>query len=369
VNAIAVAFESTRPSASISVQEPVARSVLMQEVLAAAADVAPTPTTVLILGERGVGKGLLARYIHARSDRGAGRFVSIECAALPSDRIDLELFGDATVAGDVTGVRDGCFARAAGGTLVFDEISELPMPLQARLLRAIQLQEAELHAAGSEGEAAAAIRDVRIIATSSRDLLQLVNQGAFRSDLYYRLNVFPIAVPSLRERRDDLPQIAQQLLDQAAQRLGRPAPALGEDALQALLAHDFPGNVRELANLLERALVRCRGTTLEARLFGFDVLAPLVRAGAGAVGIPERLPPGLPLDLTELERLAIHEALHRVGGNRTRAARLLGIGLRTLRNRLRVWRETEAGMRLPPDPDACLTVGQLPARSSHSEIA
>jgi DNA-binding NtrC family response regulator len=341
----------------------------MQETLAAAADVAPTPTTVLLVGERGAGKGLLARYIHARSGRGTSRFVAVECAALPSDRIDLEVFGGAPGAGeDATSARDGgCFARAAGGTLFFDEISELPLALQARLLRAIQLQEAERSAAGSEAEAASELREVRIIATSSRDLLQLVSQGAFRSDLYYRLNVFPIAVPSLRERREDLPQIAEQLLDQAAQRLGRLAPALGDDALRALLAHDFPGNVRELANLLERALVRCRGSTIEARLFGFDVLPPPSRAGAASLS--ERLPPGLPLDLTELERLAIHEALHRVGGNRTRAARLLGIGLRTLRNRLRVWRETEAGLRLPPDPEACMAAGELPARSSQSEIS
>ncbi|HVE83615.1 MAG TPA: sigma 54-interacting transcriptional regulator, partial [Myxococcales bacterium] len=199
------------------------------------------------------------------------------------------------------------------------EIAEMPVALQAKLLRV--LQEREVDRVG--GRAPVPV-DVRVIATTNRDLEAQVRAGAFRADLYYRLSTFPIALPPLRARREDLPALARHLLARAAEELGRPAPALAPDALQALARHPFPGNVRELGNVLSRALIRARGPSLSASDLS---LAPAPPAGAFGDA-------GLPLDLAALERMAITEALRRTGGNRTHAARLLGIGLRTLRAKL-----------------------------------
>jgi two-component system response regulator FlrC len=312
--------------------EPVACSVAMREVLAAADDVAETPTTVLLLGESGTGKEVLARYVHQRSSRAAGPWVAVNCAALPPDLLESELFGHER--GAFTGAaerRAGRFELASGGTLLLDEVSELPLGLQAKLLRA--LQEREIDRIGGQRPVPV---DVRVIAASNRDLAGMVARGQFRSDLYYRLNVFPIVVPPLRDRPEDLPALAAGVLAEAAAELGRPAPALDPDALSLLAAHDFPGNVRELRNLLQRALVRCRGPVL-----GPEQIRPGVPRAVAPLPGDAALPPGLPLDLGELERIAIREALRRVNGNRTHAARLLGIGLRTLRNKLRAWRTEE----------------------------
>jgi len=311
--------------------EPVALSAAMREVLAAADDVAETPTTVLLLGESGTGKEVLARYLHARSPRAAGPWVAVNCAALPADLLESELFGHER--GAFTGAaerRAGRFEQADGGTLLLDEVSELPLHLQAKLLRA--LQEREIDRVGGHRPVPV---DVRVVAASNRDLAGMVASGHFRSDLYYRLNVFPIVLPPLRERGEDLPALAAGLLAEAAAEMGREAPALHPDALALLAAQDFPGNVRELRNLLQRALVRCRGPVLGPELLRAGAARPAAAPAATA------LPPGLPLDLGALERLAIEEALRRVNGNRTHAARLLGIGLRTLRNKLRAWREGE----------------------------
>ena len=311
--------------------EPVAFSSAMREVLAAADDVAETPTTVLLLGESGTGKEVLARYIHRRSSRAAGPWVAVNCAALPGDLLESELFGHER--GAFTGAGDrrtGRFEQASGGTLLLDEVSEIPLALQAKLLRV--LQEREVDRVGGQRPVPV---DVRVIAATNRDLAEMVARGQFRSDLYYRLNVFPVVLPPLRERREDVPALASGLVAEAAAEMGRPAPALAPDVVDLLAMHDFPGNVRELRNLLQRAMVRCRGPVI-----GPDHL----RAGAdlrSAAQPPSELPGFLPLDLAALERLAIREALRRVNGNRTHAARLLGIGLRTLRNKLRAWREEE----------------------------
>jgi two-component system response regulator FlrC len=361
---------------------PVAESAAMREVLLAADDVAPTPTTVLLLGESGTGKELLARHLHARSGR-RGPWVAVNCAALPAELLESELFGHEK--GAFTGAserRQGRFEQADGGTLLLDEVSELPLGLQAKLLRV--LQEREVDRVGGRQPVRV---DVRIVATSNRDLAEMVRAGAFRSDLYYRLHVFPIVLPPLRERPEDVAPLAERLLAEAARDLGRPAPALAAEAVELLRRHPFPGNVRELRNLLERALVRCRGPALEPRhlavgppcgltvgprsgatagLHGVDVdpqrhpaaLAFASATGAGVSGrapaaiaaVPPSFPAHLPLDLAALERLAIAEALQRVNGNRTHAARLLGIGLRTLRNKLKVYREE--GAPLTPDDTA-----------------
>jgi two-component system response regulator FlrC len=324
--------------------EPIAESSAMLEVLDAARDVAPAPTTVLLLGESGTGKELVARYIHALSQR-SGPWVAVNCAALPSDLLESELFGHEK--GSFTGAserRAGRFEQAHRGTLLLDEISELPLALQAKLLRV--LQEREVDRVGGHRPVPV---DVRVIATSNRDLTEMVRRGLFRSDLYYRLNVFPIVLPPLRDRPEDLPALAAHILTEAARALARPEPALDGSALSALAAQPFPGNVRELRNVLERALVRCRGPVLSAVHLRLAAPAPASRphlhaapsrpAGAtGPDGHPGPFPANLPLDLSRLEHLAIAEALRRTGGNRTHAARLLGIGLRTLRNKLRAYR-------------------------------
>ena len=335
---------------------PVAFSPAMREVMEAAGDVAATPTTVLLLGESGTGKELLARYLHERSGR-PGAWVGVNCAPLPGELLESELFGHER--GAFTGAwerRAGRFEQAQRGTILLDEISELPLGLQAKLLRV--LQEREIDRVGGQRPVP---MDVRVIATSNRDLAEMARRGAFRSDLYYRLSVFPIVLPPLRDRAEDLPDIARELLARAAGSLGRAPPALDEAALAALLAQRFPGNVRELRNVLERALVRCRGPVLG--------LSHLRLAPAGAPGTPAgarscTAAPGLggplpTLAIPELEQLAIAEALRRVGGNRTHAARLLQIGLRTLRNKLRAYRAAgvsvepagaAGGQVLPPGP-------------------
>ncbi|HTT69735.1 MAG TPA: sigma-54 dependent transcriptional regulator [Anaeromyxobacteraceae bacterium] len=331
------------PAAALLPPEPVAVSPAMREVLEAARDVAPTPTTALLLGESGTGKELLARFLHQHSQR-PGAFVAVNCAALPAELLESELFGHER--GAFTGAaerRAGRFEQAQRGTLLLDEVSELPLPLQAKLLRV--LQEREVDRVGGQRPIPV---DVRIIATSNRDLGQMVERGLFRADLYYRLNVFPIVLPPLRERREDLPALAEALVLDAAAALGRRPPALDLAALAALLTHPFPGNVRELRNLLERALVRCRGPVIGPAHLHLHRAGPVADLPAIAPGAEA---PALPLHLGELERLAIGEALRRAGGNRTHAARLLGIGLRTLRNRLRTYRE--AGVALESaDPAA-----------------
>jgi two-component system response regulator FlrC len=340
--------------------EPVAESAAMREAILAADDVADTPTTVLLLGESGVGKEVLARRLHVRSARADGPWVAVNCAALPSELLESELFGHER--GAFTGAgerRAGRFEQAHGGTLLLDEVSELPLPLQAKLLRV--LQEREIDRVGGQRPVPV---DVRVVATSNLDLAEMVRAGRFRSDLFYRLNVYPIVVPPLRERPEDVVPLARRLLAETASGLGRAAPALSGEAEAALLDHPFPGNVRELRNLVERAAVRCRGQSLEPFHLGLAA-APEMRPRPPRDAPDGDLPPGLPLDLSALERLAIEEALRRVGGNRTHAARLLGIGLRTLRNKLRAWREAEAASR----PAGAAGRPDLPGSSVHTPAA
>ncbi len=365
--------------ASTGEASPVGASPAMREVMAAAGDVAPTPTTVLLLGESGTGKEMVARFIHAQARR-PGPWVAVNCAALPAELLESELFGHEK--GAFTGASDrhaGRFEQAQRGTILLDEISELPFPLQAKLLRV--LQEREVDRVGGHRPVPV---DVRVIATSNRDLSEMVRRGLFRSDLYYRLNVFPIVLPPLRDRLEDLPALAAALVAEASRDLGRPAPRLDEAALEALRTHPYPGNVRELRNMLARALVRCRGPVLGLAHLSLAVVPALAAtpfptttapphptiSPAGGEGVSLRatdattlptFPGNFPIDLGELERLAIAEALRRVQGNRTHAARLLGIGLRTLRNKLAAYREaaldvepagTAAGQLWPTPSDA-----------------
>jgi two-component system response regulator FlrC len=340
----------------------------MREVLAAAEDVAVATTTVLILGESGTGKEILARHIHRCSPRAACPWVAVNCAALPAELLEGELFGHERGAfTGASGRRIGRIEQADRGTLLLDEISELPLVLQAKLLRVLQEREVD-----RVGGARPVPVDVRIIATSNRSLVDMVARKEFRADLYYRLNVFPIQLPPLRDRRQDIPALADEIVHVLSRSLGRRAPTLGPDALRALGAYSFPGNVRELGNILERALVRCREPVLSLG----DLHVPIGGAEAGAQDAAVAVPPpplaaacggppsevartgdpafpaGLPTDLATLERLAIGEALRIEMGNRTRAARRLGISLRTLRNKLRSYRSaTSADGQLMPGTD------------------
>jgi len=355
---------------------PIGDSPAMRDVIAAAEDVAVASTTVLILGESGTGKEILARHIHRCSPRAAMPWVAVNCAALPADLLEGELFGHER--GAFTGAhgrRIGRIEQADGGTLLLDEISELPLALQAKLLRV--LQEREIDRIGGSRPVPV---DVRVIATSNRSLAEMVARREFRADLYYRLDVFPIQLPPLRERKQDIPALAGELMRMLSQSLGRqtPVPTLGAEAMRALGAYDFPGNVRELGNILERALVRCREPVLEladlelARLElpvdgAIDLCAGDEGPGNTAAESPRgelssevarvgdpRFPDWLPIDLPTLERLAIGEALRLEAGNRTRAARRLGVSLRTLRNKLRAYRLSAtraAGQTMPGSDD------------------
>ncbi|MBC8132283.1 MAG: sigma 54-interacting transcriptional regulator, partial [Deltaproteobacteria bacterium] len=339
-------------------------------------------TTVLILGESGTGKEILARHIHRCSPRAALPWVAVNCAALPAELLEGELFGHER--GAFTGANErriGRIEQADRGTLLLDEISELPLTLQAKLLRVLQEREID-----RIGGARPIPVDVRVIATSNRSLMEMVARKEFRADLYYRLDVFPIQLPPLRDRRQDIPALADELVRTLSQSLGRQAPELGPAAIRALSTYNYPGNVRQLGNILERALVRCREPVLELAHLDLpqlnDVVAPPAaddeQTGDGSPGaaaaacdaVPSevarpgdsRFPAGLPVDLPTLERLAIGEALRLELGNRTRAALRLGISLRTLRNKLRAYRTaTSAGGQTLPGSDG---VGSSRARSA-----
>jgi two-component system response regulator FlrC len=335
---------------------PVAESPAMRDVLGAAEDVAVGNTTVLILGESGTGKEVVARYIHRCSPRTSGPWVAVNCAAMPAELLESELFGHER--GAFTGAaerRVGKIEQADKGTLLLDEISELPLALQAKLLRVLQEREVDRLGGGRPVPV-----DVRVIATSNRDLAQMVERKLFRADLYYRLFVFPIVLPPLRDRPADIPVLAIHMLRRLAEELGRETPTLADDALRGLGRYRFPGNVRELGNILERALVRCRYAVIDLQYLDLGVHEP--RSSVAALGRSERaplpdrrfLPEGVPIELGSLERLAIQEALRRENGNRTHAARLLGISLRTLRNKLREYR---AGADAAPRQPAAASAG------------
>jgi DNA-binding NtrC family response regulator len=236
--------------------------------------VAPTDSTVLLLGESGTGKELFARSLHALSPRSRGPFVALNVAAMPETLVENELFGHEK--GAFTGAdraRPGRFEQAQGGTLLLDEIGELPLAVQGKVLRVLEERTFERVGGGATRRA-----DVRLVAATNRDLRAMVDEGAFRADLYFRLEVFPIELPALRERRDDIPALARHLLGEIAARHGRQAPELQAGALAALAESDWPGNVRELANVLERALILATGDTLDASAVR-PLLRPLAEPG------------------------------------------------------------------------------------------
>jgi transcriptional regulator with PAS, ATPase and Fis domain len=293
--------------------------------------VAKVDSTVLLTGESGSGKERLARFIHDESARIAGPFLAINCAAVPETLLESELFGHAR--GSFTGAsqdRAGLFEAANGGTLLLDEIGDVPPAMQVKLLRVLQEREVR-----RVGENRARTINVRVLAATNRDLLADVHGARFRQDLYYRLRVVEITVPSLRERRDDILPIARQFLAGAAKRFGKKRPALSPEAANLLLRYTWPGNVRELENALERALALAPSDRI-----GVDDLppelgaAPPVRA-AGAPGVEDVPTADGVRTLAEVERDYIAAALRASGGNRAKAAERLGIGAATLYRKLK----------------------------------
>jgi two-component system response regulator PilR (NtrC family) len=302
-------------------------SAAMRQVRDLIDKVARSQAPVFITGETGTGKEVAARLIHARSARADSPFVAVNCGAIPENLMESEFFGYRK--GAFTGAdseRDGFFQAARGGTLFLDEVAELPLVMQVKLLRAIQ--EKRVRRVGGTAEEPV---DTRIISASHRDLQTAVSEGRFRHDLYYRLNVIAIRMPSLRERREDLPELTAHILARLEAANRRSTPAIDSAALEALRGYDFPGNVRELENILERALALSEHPTIGAG--DLDLMPPDdgEYRGPGDGGQPEG---GLQAYLDATERKAILDALTKTGRNKTAAARLLGVTFRSLRYRL-----------------------------------
>lgn len=294
----------------------------MQEVLSLVRRVAPSDATVLIRGESGTGKELIARALHYASPRAAGPLVKVNCAALAESLLEAELFGHEK--GAFTGAvasRKGRFELADGGSIFLDEIGDLPPHLQVKLLRV--LQEREFERVGSSRPIKV---DVRLLAATHRNLEALVRDGRFRDDLYYRINVVTIVLPPLRERREDLAPLIEHFLRAFAGKNGKTVRGLTREAREALLRYDYPGNIRELENLMERAVVLTRDDVIGMEDLPLTLEAPVPESGEGA---------GLIAAVEGLERRMIREALAKAEGTQTRAAELLGISERVLRYKLR----------------------------------
>jgi DNA-binding NtrC family response regulator len=304
----------------------IGRSPAMQEIFATIERVAPTRATVLLAGESGVGKDLIARAIHFHSPRRDRPMVKINCTALPENLMESELFGYEK--GAFTGAqtsKPGKFEQADTGTVFLDEIGDVPATIQVKLLRV--LQEREFERLGSNVTRKI---DVRVIAATNQDLRAALEQGTFREDLYYRLNVVPLNIPPLREHKQDIPFLAQHFIKKLAPDSGSRVESISDAAMEKLMGYHWPGNVRELENVIERALVMCNSTQLDAA----DIKLESAPSRAAARGADEAhfLPEGMTLD--QYEQDVIREALRRADGNKSQAARLLGLTRNALRYRL-----------------------------------
>jgi two-component system, NtrC family, response regulator PilR len=322
-------------SGQSALQRLVGNSEAMRQVKERIAKVARSMAPVMVRGESGTGKELVARAIHACSHRAEGPFVAVNCSAIPETLLEAEFFGARK--GSYTGAnqdREGYFQAAREGTLFLDEIGDLPLAMQSKLLRAIQ--ERQVRSLGSTQEDSV---DVRIVSATHKDLAADVHAGRFRQDLYYRLNVIEILVPPLRERRDDLPALCEALLARIAQESGMPLPVLSSSVVEQLCAHPLGGNVRELENLLHRAVAMSDGDELQVD-FAPTQVAPLVlQEPALAPAVPDTtVTADMPLDLQayldQREREILVRALHESGFNRTAAAQRLGLSLRQIRYRI-----------------------------------
>jgi DNA-binding NtrC family response regulator len=308
----------------------IGRAKSMQAVFDKIRAVAATDATILLLGESGTGKELVARAIHHNSARRDGPFVPVNCAAIPQDLLESELFGHEK--GAFTGAvrkRRGLFAEADGGTLFLDEVGDIPPPLQGKILRA--LQDRTIRPVGSSEEIQL---DVRVVSATHRDLMALVGDGRFREDLYYRLAVIPIRLPSLRERPDDIPLLAEHFLSRAARAVDTKLEGFDDEATAWLLQHRWPGNVRELENMVERAATLARGPRI-------------TRADLGIEFAPEAAGLGVRPTLAELEERYIRRVLEETKGDKAAAARILGVSIRTLQRRFQAEPDSS---ETPPSP-------------------
>ncbi|MGH9414390.1 MAG: sigma-54-dependent transcriptional regulator [Terriglobales bacterium] len=302
----------------------------MQEVLALVARVAPSQSTVLLGGESGVGKDRVARALHEHSRRASGPFIKINCAAIPENLLESELFGFEK--GAFTGavrMKPGKFELADGGTLFLDEIGDVPLAIQVKLLRVLQEREFE-----RLGGTRTLQVDVRLIAATNRNLRAALEEGSFRQDLYYRLNVVPIELPPLREHKQDIPELAAHFLRRFAAQAAKQISGFTPAALAKLMAAEWPGNIRELENIIERAVALGDGATLDAADIRLELSPPAPPSVGGAL-----LPSGWTLEQWEQE--VIRDALRRANGNKSQAARLLGLSRNALRYRLSTMGETD----------------------------
>ncbi len=302
-------------------------SIALMQAVGLAQKVAPTDTPVLLSGETGTGKEIFAQAIHQAGPRNHKAFVALNCSAISHDILESELFGHR--AGAFTGAmknKPGLFEEAHGGTLFLDEIGEMPSSLQAKFLRV--LESGEFIPVGDTRPRRA---DVRLISATNRDLSEEIEQGRFRADLYYRLAVFQIQLPSLRERRGDIALLVRHFLRYFAAKLNKPVRDYSPPCLQHLEAHSWKGNIRELRNIIERAVILCSGARLEVTDLPLEL----------QIGNPQEAEPGMPLSafsLAAAERVHIQKVLLHTGGNKTEAARLLGIGLTTLYRKIEQYR-------------------------------
>jgi len=338
----------------------IAESARMHKVMDLARQVAATNTTVMVYGESGTGKELVTRAIHEASPRSRGPFIALNCAAIPDNLLESELFGHER--GSFTGATEakrGRFEMATGGTLFLDEIGEMALPLQAKVLRALETQQFE-----RVGGTRTISTDIRFIAATNKNLRQRVAEGLFRDDLFYRLNVFPIVIPPLRERTDDIVPLVEHFLGRFAREMGKKVPRITPEGEQALLGHRWMGNVRELQNVIERAMILIAGDELTPDLLHIDALDGLESMGKATAeyekdgpslgprrdAAPSAQAPGsdaadagrwrpfripeVGFDLEQHERALIQQALERAKSNKTAAARLLGLTRATFRYRL-----------------------------------
>ncbi len=306
--------------------EIVGHSPALMRVLDRARLAAQTDADILVEAESGTGKELLARFIHEASHRRKKPFIAVNCAAVPEQLLESELFGH--VRGAFTGAtapKSGKFELANEGTLLLDEIGEMPLELQPKLLRVLQEREVE-----RLGDTRTIPVNIRIIATTNVSLQGMVEQGRFRADLYYRLNVIPLTLPPLRERLDDIPVLGEYFAAKFAKQAGRPAPNLHPDFLSGLQQHAWPGNARELSNFMRRVVTMSNDSNIGAEHLASEFSRPPVVKAFPANGVWQA---GTPI--RELERQLLETTLQLTGGNRTHAAEMLGISLRTIRNKIR----------------------------------
>jgi two-component system response regulator AtoC len=310
-------------------QNMIGKSKIMKEIFDLVQSVAVARSTVMITGDSGSGKEMVARAIHYCSNRAEGPFVKLNCAALPETLVESELFGyEKGAFTDAKKTHRGRFELAHGGTLLLDEISEMPLNLQSKLLRVIQ--EREFERVGSSQTIAV---DVRVLATSNRNLKEYIAEGRFREDLYYRLNVIPIHLPSLRERKEDIPLLIDHFIKKYEAENAKTIRGISQHALRMLIKYNWPGNVRELENMIERAVVTTRSDALTENDFPVEIAVGEVDLGDGGLRVPMKLEDG--------SKYLILKTLEKFNGNKTKAAEALGVSARTIRNKLQEYQIKE----------------------------